>query len=91
MNIQRYTVSDFRRDIRQPFAWPGGYPRYFICADGEALSFKAAKAERRNILEAIRDSDGTGWQVVACEINWEDSDLICSHTNERIEPAYEEN
>lgn len=31
-----YTISDFRRDIRQPFAWPGGYPRYFVTNDGAA-------------------------------------------------------
>lgn len=85
-----YSISDFRRDIRQPYAWPGGYPRYFITSDGCALSFKAARAEKRNILEAIRDSDNSGWQIVAVDINWEDPDLICDHTGERIESAYAE-
>jgi hypothetical protein len=85
------SISDFRKAMRHgPYAWPGGYPCYFITSDGEALSFDAAKAERRNILEAIRDQDRSGWRVVAMDINWEDTDLVCAHTGERIESAYGE-
>lgn len=83
-----YSISDFRRDIRAPYAWPGGYPRYFLCSDGEALSFDAARANRRLILEAIRDCDSSGWRVQACPINWEDSDLVCSDSGKLIESAY---
>lgn len=84
-----YSVSDFRRDMRQPYAWPGGYPRYFVTGDGAALSFKAARERRREILEAIRDDDTAGgWRVAGCDINYEDSDLVCDHTGERIESAY---
>jgi hypothetical protein len=84
-----YTISDFRRDYRiGKFAWPGGYPRYFVCEDGEALSFEAAKENRRLILEAIRDQDRSGWHVVGVDINWEDVNLRCAHTNEPIQSAY---
>jgi hypothetical protein len=83
------TISDFRAAMRNgPYAWPGGYPMYFITSDGAALSFAAARAERRNILEAIRDKSGNGWRVVAVDINWEDAELRCDHTGERIESAY---
>ena len=30
------------------------------------------------------------WIVVAQEINWEDGNLICDHSNKRIESAYAE-
>ena len=83
-----YSISAFGRDMRQPYAWPGGYPRFFVCDDGEPLSFKAAKENRRLILEAIRDNDRSGWHVIGCDINWEDPDLVCAHTGERIESAY---
>jgi hypothetical protein len=84
-----YTISDFRRDMRYgPYAWPGGYPRFFVCSDGEPLSFGAAKENLRLILEAIRDHDGSGWDIVGCDINWEDDALFCAHTGERIAPAY---
>jgi hypothetical protein len=83
-----YTISDFRRDIRQPYAWPGGYPRYFIMSDGGAISFEGARANRRLILAAIADQDRSGWCVVGCDINYEDPDLICDATGKRIESAY---
>jgi len=89
MNIN--TISDFRRAVRNgPYAWPGGYPFYFITSDGAVLSFMAAKKERRNILEAIRDKDHSGWRVIAVDINWEDPELYCDHTGKRIESAYAE-
>jgi len=85
-----YTISDFRRDIRHPFAWPGGYPRYFITSDNAALSFDSARANRRLILESLRDDCNDGWQVVACDINWEDTDLYCDHSGKPIPSAYGE-
>jgi hypothetical protein len=85
------SISDFRKAMRiGPYAWPGGYPLYFITSDGAALSFDAAKAERRNILEAIRDKDNNGWRIVGMDINYEDGELYCEHTNERIPSAYAE-
>lgn len=88
MNIK--TISDFRRAIRNgAYAWPGGYPLFFITADGAALSFEAAKQERRNILEAIRDNDTrSGWRVEGMDVNWEDTGLHCEHTGKPIESAY---
>jgi len=71
-----------------PYAWPGGYPCYFVTSDGAALSFKAARQERRNILEAIANKSNDGWRVVGVDINWEDDSLYCDHTGEKIESAY---
>jgi len=84
------TVHDFRRAVRHgPYAWPGGYPCYFVMSDGEALSFAAAKAETRNILVALATPQlRDDWAPVALEVNWEDNDLHCAHTNERIPSAY---
>jgi hypothetical protein len=86
------TISDFRRAMRHgPYAWPGGYPCYFITADGGALSWRAAREERRLILTALRDRDSTGgWLVTGLDINWEDPALHCDHTGERIPSAYAE-
>lgn len=75
-----------------PFAWPGGYPLFFVMADGESLSFAAAIAERERIDSELRDSThaDSSWSPVAVETNWEDSTLVCCHTGERIESAYAE-
>ena len=88
-----YTLCDFRRDLAAPYAWPGGYPKYFLCGDGEPLSFEAAKSEKWQIVDAIKRRmrerpTNDQWDIVACDINWENYDLYCSHTGEQIEAAY---
>ncbi|WP_156433903.1 hypothetical protein [Bradyrhizobium retamae] len=89
--MQINSIADFRAAVRNgPYAWPGGYPLYFVTSDGAALSFEAAKQERRNILESIRDKSNDGWRVVAVAINYEDSSLFCDHTGKRIASAYAE-
>lgn len=90
--MQINSVSDFRRIYRQgPFAWPGGYPLYFVTSDGAALSFNAARYNRRAILHAIAHNLRDGWQVIGVEINWEDDGLMCDDTGELIPSAYGEN
>ena len=50
------TISDFRKAVRfGPYVWPGGYPLYWLCEDGQALAWDCCKTERREILEALRD------------------------------------
>lgn len=99
--MEIHSISDFRRAVRNgPYAWPGGYPCYWIMADGGSLAFSVAKSDRRQMLEALaeytaepipyrarRDNE---WRPVALEINWEDGDLYCDHTGKRIESAYAE-
>jgi len=83
------TISDFRAAVRHgPYAWPGGYPLYFLCDDGAALCCDCAKAERRNVLEAIACKARNGWRVVGQDINWEDDTLLCDNCSDRIESAY---
>jgi hypothetical protein len=81
-----------------PWAWPGGYPMYFVMADGETLSFKAAEENKAEIESAIEDEDSNAqshrykldpqWLPVGVDINWEDDALFCAHTNEQIPSAY---
>lgn len=91
----RMTVDQFREALdRGAYAWPGGYPVFFVMADGEPLSFAAAVAERATIEEHLSEPDQTAadpaWCPVATEINWEDPALFCAHTSDRIESAYAE-
>lgn len=90
MNIN--TPADLARALNQgPYAWPGGYPLFFITSDGAALSFDSAKSEAKLICQAIRDNDTRcGWHVCAVDVNWEDPALYCDHSGKRIESAYAE-
>ena len=83
------TVADLKATIRAgKYAWPGGYPMFFITSDGEALSFEAVEQEFGQVAYAIRHELNDGWRVVGCDINEEDADLFCAHTGKPIESAY---
>ena len=84
------TPAQFGKALKQPYAWPGGYPTYFVTSDGVALCHKCAIEQGKLITAAIRDRDNSGWRVVAQDINYEDSSLYCDHCSERVESAYAE-
>ena len=85
------TLTEYRKAIHNgAYAWPGGYPIYFICDDGAALCFNCAKKERRNIIESICRNIRDGWNLAATDINYEDTELVCAHCGKPIEAAYKE-
>jgi hypothetical protein len=65
------------------YAWPGGYPIIYICADGGVLCPKCANENAH--LSEITSPD---WHVVAADVNWEDPYLHCDNCSQRIESAY---
>lgn len=90
--MRDYTSRQLCGQLRAgEYAWPGGYPVYFICADGDPISFKAVRDNLRYVLLAMRDrSFDQSWRIIGAGINWEDPYLFCAHTGERIESAYAE-
>jgi len=75
--------------IADPYAWPGGYPRYAICKDGGALCQHCVKAEQARMSANDHEyPDDAQWIIAALEINWENQDLTCDHCNKPIECAY---
>ena len=86
------TTAELKTVLRNgKYAWPGGYPIYFIASDGEALSFDTVKENYREVLYAMKYfGDFSGWNVVGYDINWEDDYLTCAHTGDKIESAYGE-
>lgn len=83
-------LRDVKQAIRQPYAWPGGYPLFVLMADGEALSIDAAKTKWPQIVRSTLAGSRDGWAAAAVDINWEDGELFCAHTGKRIESAYTE-
>lgn len=75
-----------KRRMWPAYAWPGGYPVYYVTKDGGVLSPMAANQE----LPRTLDPDDDQFYVVGQDINWEDPDLICDHLGIRIESAYAE-
>jgi hypothetical protein len=94
-----YTVKNLMRDLRAgKFTSFGCYPTYFVTVDGEPLSHEAIRENLWIVARATRDyaanprvgSDVKQWAVIGADINWENADLYCAHTNKRIESAYAE-
>lgn len=82
-------LMEVKRQLRDgPYAWPGGYPKYFVTTDGAALSFQAVRDEWCNVVWSHLNSVNDGWRIAGVDINWEDAELVCDHTGEQIESAY---
>ena len=66
------------------YAWPGGYPMYYLAADNGVLCPTCA-----NKFDSERDN-ATQLEPIAYDINYEDALLYCENCNKRIESAYAE-
>ena len=83
------TTKEVKTAIRSgPYAWPGGYPLFFIADDGDTICYRCARNEWRYICDSITHNIRDGWMIIANEINWECDQLFCANCNERIESAY---
>ncbi len=96
-------MSDRKRDVMPlqrvkellragPYAWPGGYPMFFVCADGEPMSFTATRQNWRQVVGAHSPAawSDRSFAIAAVEVNWEDRELRCCVNDERIPSAYSE-
>jgi len=85
------TTNQFREFIENgPYTFPGMYPVFFITSDMAALSFDTAKDNAELIRESIDHHSNDGWRVIAVAVNYENPELYCDHTSQRIESAYAE-
>ena len=83
-------LANVKNALRNKYAWPGGYPLFIVMSDGEAMSIDAARGNWREICRSTIAHSRDGWAVEGAEINWEDGELYCCHSNVRIESAYAE-
>jgi hypothetical protein len=74
------------------WAWPGGYPIYYITKDSGVLCPKCANDNSNRTIDGDDDDcpDDAQWLIVAAEVNWEDGDMTCDNCAKRIESAYTE-
>jgi len=89
-------MADVQRDESGKFpayAWPGGYPIFYLCSDGGTLCPECVNVEAIhtgcNGTERCKEDDAQ-WCVVASDVHWEGAAMICDHCNAEIESAYGE-
>lgn len=84
-NITMLRVREF---IRQPYAWPGGYPLILVMHDGETLCATCARANYRQISNATRHHLFDGWRVDCIDTHLEGEALGCAHCDHQTPSAY---
>ena len=82
-------VEQVKQAIREPYAWPGGYPVYVVCSDGAMLCAACAKDNFKKIAEATKKYYSDGWRAVGAAILWEGEEY-CGHCGRLLESAYGE-
>jgi hypothetical protein len=69
------------------YAWPGGYPMAYLCADGGTLCPDCANG--RNGSEASTAPDAApDWRLIDGSVYWEGPPLTCDHCQAAIPSAY---
>ena len=79
----------------------GCYPKYWVTKNGDCLCHKCLAPHKAlggkalyvnpNAIDAKDNPNSDkGWEVVACDVNWEDPWLTCEECNKRIPSAYAE-
>ena len=89
MKIQELK-KHFHKGKANAYAWPGGYPVYYLANDGEAICPECVTKERSQIFRSTHENQNDGWRIVAADVNYEDSALYCANCDKRIESAYAE-
>lgn len=72
------------------YAWPGGYPLFYLCADGGTLCPDCANGPEVAAAHAAADGcpDDRQWLIVATDANWENPAMYCDHCAKQIPSAY---
>ena len=81
-------LEQVKRAIREPYAWPGGYPVYTIMSDGALLCPDCARSEYRQIARSTKDKARDGWHAIGADVYWEGPDEPCGHCGKPLPSAY---
>ena len=84
MDIEVSNASEEIKEVQRnnggelpKYAWPGGYPIFYIDRENNVLCVDCAKK-----------NDEYSSELVAHDINYEDGELCCMHCGNKIESAF---
>lgn len=60
----------------ETYAFPGGYPIFYMAADNGVICPKCCNDN----FERLRDKDDKQWYIVDTDVNYEDENLTCDHS-----------
>lgn len=73
------------------YAWPGGYPIFYLTADNGILCPDCANGGNGSLASEHLDPecpDDNQWRLVACDVHYEGGSLECDHCGAEIQSAY---
>jgi len=81
----RTRIQALKSVIREPYAWPGGYERFLIMDDGDAICHRCAKEGFKLMLQSTLFNYNDGWGVAGqdAECN-SDGPINCGHCSASI-------
>lgn len=93
--VRRALGMEVNRKPLDTFAWPGGYPLFYLFTDGGCICPECANANIEEIDAAMRDPRGNrahssgcgGWAIDGFDVNYEE-ELSCDNCGEAIPAAY---
>ena len=68
------------------FAWPGGYPVIYHCADGGTVCPDCANGAHGS--ECAPGDEDPQWNLIGAELYMEGPPLYCDHCSAGVESAY---
>ena len=88
MNVLAYI--DSKDGNFRAYAWPGGYPIFYLCEDNGVLCPDCVNSNVKHIVDATIARDDKQWALAASDANWEDAEMSCDNCGQRIPSAYAE-
>ena len=88
------TTKDFKKALRTPYAWPGGYEKALYFQDGERICVPCAKENFKLIIDATRDAASSdpryrdSWVFGRVQIYWEGPPESCVQCNKELKSEY---
>jgi hypothetical protein len=74
------------------FAWPGGYPIYYLAADNGCFCPDCANGKNGSLCQFPtldpECPDDRQWRIVGQDVHWEGEPIICDNCGAAIESAY---
>lgn len=87
--VRRALKMEVSRKPLDAYAWPGGYPLYYLTSDCSVLCPDCVNSEIDRVDAEMRDPERHNqFQVVAVDVHWEGEPMQCEHCNAEIESAY---
>ena len=80
------TILEQNGNTLPAYAWPGGYPIFYLTADNGVLCSDCANMAVHE--EIAFDFSDKQWYLIDYDINYEDECLYCDHCGDHIESAY---